>query len=230
MKNEQNKIGLNGLLKSIAGGFLIFILVFICAGHIIYWQGWLYTAMTIIMLVFSFLSIKNNPELINERLNPGKGTKSWDKVYWIVSTPLFFIMMIISCLDAGRFRWSPELPSWVYGAAIIIYLAGNAIFIQARRANRFFSTVVRIQSDRGQEVCQIGPYRYVRHPGYLGGFLFTAVTPLLFGSLWGLILVSITVVLMIIRTNLEDKTLEEELKGYKEYKGKVKYKVIPYIW
>lgn len=229
-KNKNLKLNKGVVLKSLSGIILVISIVFISAGKLIYWQGILYSALTVLVLLITFLSITNNPELINERLKPGKGIKSWDKIYWVLATSLFFITIILSALDSGRFEWSPDLPMYIYVIAVLIYITGYLIFAWARRANNFFSSVVRIQKDRGQTVCQDGLYRYIRHPEYLGGFLYTSVTPLLLGSLWGLIPTSITVVLMLVRTGLEDKTLEDELEGYKEYKAKVQYRLIPFVW
>lgn len=229
-KNSSAVLNKSVVFKSLFGVVFIVALVFLCAGKWPYWQGILYCALTVSMLIVSFLFVAHNPGLINERLKPGKGTKSWDKVYWTISTPLFFITISLSALDSGRFGLSPELPVAVYAIAAVVYIAGHLIFAWARRANNFFSSVVRIQTDRGHTVCQDGPYRYVRHPGYLGGLLYTVVTPLLLGSLSGLIPAGITIVLMLIRTSLEDKTLENELEGYREYQAKVKYRLIPFIW
>jgi protein-S-isoprenylcysteine O-methyltransferase Ste14 len=100
----------------------------------------------------------------------------------------------------------------------------------AKRENKFFSSVVRIQKDRNQTVCKGGPYQYVRHPGYLGGLLYIIATPLLLGSFWGLIPVIIAVILLVIRTYLEDKTLQAELEGYKDYTNEVRYRILPGIW
>jgi protein-S-isoprenylcysteine O-methyltransferase Ste14 len=218
------------VLSAIGGPLFIIAFVFVTAGTFNYWQGILYTALTMLVLTASFLSIRKNPELINERLKPGEGTKSWDKIYWRISSMLFFATIIVACLDAGRFGWSPPLPYALYIVATSLYLLGNGIFVWARTTNRFFSSVVRIQTDRGHTVCQEGPYKYIRHPGYLGGLLYTLVTPLLLGSLWAMIPVAATIVLMVVRTSLEDKTLELELSGYGEYKKKVKYRIIPHIW
>jgi protein-S-isoprenylcysteine O-methyltransferase Ste14 len=192
-------------------------------------QGILYTALTMVVLAVSIFSIRKNKELINERLKPGEGTKSWDKVYWRLSAILFLVTLILACLDGGRFNWSPSLPFAVNLVAIGIYLLGNFFFVWARATNRFFSSVIRIQKDRGQTVCQEGPYKYVRQPGYLGGALYTLVTPLFLGSLWAMIPVVLTIILMIIRTSFEDKMLEAELTGYLEYKEKVKYRILPHI-
>ena len=218
------------LMSALGGPLILLAIVFVSAGTFNYWQGFLYTALTLGVLVVSFLSIRKNKELITERLTPGKGTKSWDKIYWRTATALFFIALILACIDGGRFGWSPPLPLAVYAVAVSLYILGNFFFLWARTTNEFFSSVVRIQKDRGQTVCQQGPYKYIRHPGYLGGLLYTAVTPLLLGSLWAMIPVAVTIALMIVRTSLEDKTLEAELTGYSEYKQKVKYKILPHIW
>jgi protein-S-isoprenylcysteine O-methyltransferase Ste14 len=138
--------------------------------------------------------------------------------------------MLIGGLDAGRYGWSPKFSWWVYILSTLVYLFGQAIFLWAKRTNRFFSAVVRIQKDRGQQVCQEGPYKYVRHPGYIGGIFFTILTPILLGSLWGLIPQGIVIVYMIVRTKLEDDTLKKELPGYVEYANKVKYRLVPGIW
>jgi protein-S-isoprenylcysteine O-methyltransferase Ste14 len=122
------------------------------------------------------------------------------------------------------------LPVFVYVISILVYILGQGIFIWAKRANAFFSTVVRIQKERGHTVCQDGPYGFVRHPGYVGGILYGLSGPLVLGSLWALIPTALGLVLVIIRTSLEDKTLQEELTGYVEYSQKVKYKLIPGIW
>lgn len=229
-KDKAPRLNKSALLKSLSGVVLVVLIVFVSAGKWMYWQGVLYIALTITILIIVFLSVADNRELINERLKPGKGIKSWDKAYWTLSTPLFFVSVILAALDSGRFHWSPDLPVYVYVIASVLYIAGNLMFAWARRTNNFFSSVVRIQKDRGHAVCQDGPYKYVRHPGYLGGLLYTFVTPLILGSLWALIPTGVTVVLMLIRTGLEDKTLEDELEGYKEYKTKVKYRLIPYVW
>jgi len=230
MAENTSAINKSAVFKSLFLVVFIVALVFLCAGKWPYWQGVLYCALMISMFIVSALFVAHNPGLINERLKPGEGTKAWDKIYLTVSALLFFITVGLSALDSGRFKLSPELPAYVYGIASAIYIAGNLIFAWAKRTNRFFSSVVRIQKERGHTVCRDGPYRYVRHPGYLGSFLHTAVTPLLFGSLWGLIPTGIALVLMLTRTTLEDKTLENELGGYKEYKAKVKYRLIPFIW
>ncbi|MFH1408668.1 MAG: isoprenylcysteine carboxylmethyltransferase family protein, partial [Nanoarchaeota archaeon] len=105
-----------------------------------------------------------------------------------------------------------------------------SFFSWAEYTNSYFSSVVRIQKDRGQKVCQEGPYKYIRHPGYVGANLLWPSMGLIFGSAWSLIPSGILFVLTIVRTSLEDKTLQKELKGYKAYAKKVKYRLLPGVW
>jgi protein-S-isoprenylcysteine O-methyltransferase Ste14 len=168
--------------------------------------------------------------LINERFNPEKGIKTWDKIYFMLSTPLYFITIILGSLDAGRYRLSPEISIETYMLIIFVYILGQFVFMWARKANNYFSTVVRIQTERGHKVCDSGPYKYVRHPGYLGSLLCSAATPAILGSIWAVIPAYLTIVLIIIRTILEDRTLEKELQGYSGYMKRVRFRLVPYVW
>jgi len=113
---------------------------------------------------------------------------------------------------------------------IILYIIGQIIVLWAKRTNKFFSSVVRIQKERGHTVCKDGPYSYVRHPGYVGGIIYTLAFPLVLGSFWGLAINLLILIPVVIRTYLEDKTLQKELDGYLEYTKEVKYRLIPKIW
>jgi protein-S-isoprenylcysteine O-methyltransferase Ste14 len=229
-KDATVKLDKKIIIKSFLGIGFIAAYIFTCAGKIKYFQGILFLSLTVLMLIVAYIFVANNPALINERFKPGKGAKKWDKIYLLLSSVLFFIMIGFSSLDSGRFNLSPKLSLIVYISASIIFIIGNLIFAWARRTNNFFSTVVRIQTDRGHSVCKEGPYQYVRHPGYFGGLLYTAVTPLLLGSLWAFIPNIVIIILMFIRTGLEDKTLAEELIGYKDYQKQVKYRLLPFVW
>jgi protein-S-isoprenylcysteine O-methyltransferase Ste14 len=138
-------------------------------------------------------------------------------------------MFIFSILDATRFHWEPSITVIIMIIGIILYSIGQVIGLWAKKANKFFSSVVRIQTERNQTVCSHGPYRFVRHPGYAGGLIFTIGTPLMLGSFWGLFPAIITLVLLSWRTYMEDKTLKNELPGYCDYAQKVKYRLIPFI-
>jgi len=156
--------------------------------------------------------------------------KRWDKVFLIFYAPVFLAIFIISVLDGGRFYWGPRIPIFVIIIGIVAYTIGQIFTLWAKKVNKFFSSVVRIQKDRNQTVCKDGPYSFVRHPGYLGGILFIISTPLVLGSFWGLIPAVMGVVLLVIRTYLEDETLQRELEGYVEYTKEVRYRLLPQIW
>ena len=233
MTNQESTVGkeeLEGKLifKSISFFALIIAITFIGAGRIDYWQGWIYNGLNIIFLLLSYFLLPR--ELIEERLKPKEGMKKWDKICSIVSAPVSFAILIISILDGGRFDWEPRIPILVVIIGVVVYTIGQIIVLWAKKVNKFFSTVVRIQKDRGQTVCKDGPYRFVRHPGYLGGLLYTIVTPFVLSSFWGLIPAVIAVVLLFIRTYLEDKTLQRELEGYTDYTNEVRYRLLPGIW
>ena len=233
MTNQESTVGkeeLEGKLifKSIFFFALIIAITFIGAGRIDYWQGWIYNGLNIIFLLLSYFLLPR--ELIEERLKPKEGMKKWDKIYYIVSTPVYFAILIISILDGGRFDWEPRIPILVVIIGVVVYTIGQIIILWAKKVNKFFSTVVRIQKDRGQTVCKDGPYRFVRHPGYLGGLLYIIVTPFVLSSFWGLIPAVIAVVLLFIRTYLEDKTLQRELEGYTDYTNEARYRLLPGIW
>lgn len=233
MTNQESMVGkeeLEGKLifKSIFFLALIIAITFIGAGRIDYWQGWIYNGLNIIFLLLSYFLLPR--ELIEERLKPKEGMKKWDKIYYIVSLPVYFAILIISILDGGRFDWEPRIPILVVIIGVVVYIIGQIIILWAKKVNRFFSSVVRIQKDRGQTVCKDGPYRLVRHPGYLGGLLYTIVTPFVLSSFWGLIPVVIAVILLFIRTYLEDKTLQRELEGYMDYTNEARYRLLPGIW
>lgn len=205
-------------------------IIFLAAGRIAYWQGWCFLAANAALIVANLILLSDRPDLLRERLSPGKGTKWWDKLYFGVTTPLYLVALVGAALDSGRFGWSPPLEPALYAAAYLVYVGGHALHLWAKRTNRFFATVVRIQSDRGQVVCSSGPYRFVRHPGYLGGLISTIVTPLLFGSLVLLPAALLFDVCLVIRTALEDRTLKAELPGYADYAHSVRFRLLPRVW
>jgi protein-S-isoprenylcysteine O-methyltransferase Ste14 len=221
-------------IKIVCRGMLFFILIiallFIIAGRLNYWQGWVYAGMTVSFFILTLILLRKNPELALERQKPGPGTIRWDKAYMALSTPLCVIALVLAGLDAGRFGWSGRLPGWLYAASIGLYAVGQVIFLWAKVVNRFFSTVVRIQTERGHQVCQEGPYRFVRHPGYVAGFLYGIVTPLLLGSYWAVIPQALASIALLARTVLEDRLLQSELPGYAGYARKVRFMLIPGLW
>jgi protein-S-isoprenylcysteine O-methyltransferase Ste14 len=233
MEGKENRKKTNILaasLKVALGIAFIFAIVFLSAGTLDYWQGWAFVLVNAAILFISLAVLFDRAEMIAERQKPGKGMKSWDKIYFAVTTPLYFFSLVLAPLDAMRFHWSPELPALVYAFSIAAYLFGHSLFLWAKKENNFFSSVVRIQKDRGQTACMSGPYSIIRHPGYAGGILFGLVTPLMLGSLYAFIPSLVSAIAIVVRTHLEDKMLKEELPGYSEYAGKVKYRLVPWIW
>lgn len=225
-KTEYVKLAISGILK-IA---VFFALIFLLAGRTDYWQGWGFIAITLVGAVVILFLFKDKSDLLKERMKPGPGMKWWDKIFWVFHIIFFMGILVIGVLDSGRYMWSPELPMYIYILAYVAHAISYAIVLWAMYINEFFSSVVRIQKDRGHKVIQEGPYKYVRHPGYVGVFFMAPSMPLILGSLWGLIPAGLLIIAIIIRTYLEDKTLHEELEGYKEYAKKVRYRLIPGIW
>ncbi len=129
-----------------------------------------------------------------------------------------------------RHNWSSEFPIWLNVIGLILISLGYAFAAWALAENRFFSSVVRIQTDRGHTVCDSGPYRFVRHPGYAGNILALFGIVLALGSVWTLIPAAVASIIAVIRIVLEDQTLQEELPGYRDYARRVGYRLIPWIY
>jgi protein-S-isoprenylcysteine O-methyltransferase Ste14 len=220
----------NYFVKHFIGSFMFFALIFISAGRLNYWQGLIYVAIGFIMTILNYTVLSIDPELLKERSRPGADTKKWDKAILGLSFLVTISMYIIAGLDSGRFHWSPDFHWSLCLAGIILTATGQLLFLIAQKQNKFFSSTVRIQTDRDHVVCETGLYKIVRHPAYLGSIIQALGFPLLFGSFWSIIPICILIILFLIRTNLEDRTLKNELKGYPEYSEKTRYKIIPFIW
>ena len=218
------------VMKHFIGTFLFFAILFISAGRIDYWQGLVYVAIGVIMSVLNYTVFSIDPELLNERSKPGENTKQWDKTILGLSFLVTLSMYVTAGMDSGRYHWSPDFHWSLTVLGIIMTIKGQLLFLIAQKQNKFFSSTVRIQTDREHTVCDTGLYSIVRHPAYLGMIIQSLGFPLLFGSLWSIIPISLSILLILIRTSLEDKTLKIELKGYREYSCKTRYKLLPYVW
>jgi protein-S-isoprenylcysteine O-methyltransferase Ste14 len=218
------------LIKNFLGTFIFFTIIFISAGRIDYWQGIIYVVIGVIMSVLNFTVLRIDSELIKERSKPGEGTKKWDKAILLSSLLITISMYIAAGLDSGRYHWSPDFHWSLYLAGIILTASGQLLFLIAQKQNRFFSSTVRIQTDRGHIVCETGLYKIVRHPAYMGSIIQALGFPLIFGSLWSIIPVCLLIILFITRTSLEDRTMKNELRGYPEYCLKTRYRIIPFVW
>lgn len=225
-KINYPKMVVSGFLK--VGSFII--LIIWGAGRLDYWQGWVFFVTAMIAAGIIAYLFRNKQDLIKERAKPGPGMKWWDKVFWVFHVLSYFGLIGIGIADGGRYLWTVNIPIWVYILGYIGYLLTYILVIWAMKTNEFFSSVVRIQKDRRQTVCQDGPYKYVRHPGYSGVLLLFPSMAIILGSYWALIPAAVGVVAIIIRTILEDQTLQNELEGYKKYTKKTRYRLIPFIW
>lgn len=219
------------LSKQIVSTLTVAALLFISAGRLDWVWGWVQVALYVVVVTAqALLLIPSKPELIAERSGYQKGSKTWDvAIAGLAAAILPMITWVLAGLDL-RGGWSPALPIWLHLLAVVVWLLGYSLPIWAMTANPFFGTTVRIQEERGHTVATGGPYRYVRHPGYVGAILFQLATPILLGSLWGLIPSVIAAVLYVIRTALEDQTLQRDLAGYREYAAQVRYRLLPGIW
>lgn len=186
--------------------------------------------MSLFGVVVNFTSIGEDDELRIERSNPPKDAKEWDRQILKLSALVTIITYVVAGLDSGRYQWSPRLGWDICVLGIVLMFIGQLLFILAKKTNRFFSSVVRIQTDRGHTVCQTGLYKFVRHPGYLGMIISWVGFPLLLGSMWSIIPIAFAIVLLLVRTSLEDEALINELPGYSQYIQKTRYKLIPEIW
>jgi len=222
--------GVRRIVQVLATGVILGVVLFASAGRLDWPMAWLYVGLYFVgVLVNGIVLGRRSPELIKERGRGLRGTKSWDKVWVAISAPLPLIMLAIAGLDAGRFVWSfMSLPLAVAG--LIVLVLAYAVIAWAMAANAYFSTAVRIQDDRGHRVVSSGPYRFVRHPGYVGMILMYLGTPVMLGSWWALIPGGLNALAFIVRTALEDRTLRDELPGYSDYATRVRYRLLPGIW
>jgi protein-S-isoprenylcysteine O-methyltransferase Ste14 len=211
-------------------GFILVLglIYFLSAGGIRIIWGWVFLAIFLLFTIGMLLVAGEG--LMEERTKVHKDAKSWDRL--LSAVPAFSIlgMLVVGGLDAGRGHWSPELPLWVHLLAAFSLVGSLLIGIWAVKTNRFYSAVVRIQTERGHQVVDSGPYAYIRHPTYVLMFLLGILLPLLLGSLWALIPGMLGSIGIVIRTALEDKTLQAELPGYTDYSKRVKYRMIPGLW
>lgn len=212
---------------------LIPLILFICAGDPGWWQAWVYSVLVFAAgIAGRMLAEWRHPGLMAERGRSEsiRDAKPWDKVLApLMAVSIAFPMVIVAGLD-HRFGWSDVLPAWVNLLGLVMVAFGYAFACWALVENRFFSGVVRIQAERGHVVCDSGPYRIVRHPGYAGNSVALPGIVLGLSSLWTLIPAAAALIIIVTRTGLEDRTLQAELPGYREYAQRVRYKLIPWIY
>jgi protein-S-isoprenylcysteine O-methyltransferase Ste14 len=171
-----------------------------------------------------------NPELIYQRAHGSRhGTKLWDKFLMPIIVVLPYFQLAVIGLDVGRFRWS-TLGADFAVIGVLLYVFASVLMNWAVITNRYFEPTVRIQKERDHQVVTAGPYKIIRHPGYLAGIIFPVSITFIIGSVFGLMPAGISAVLITVRTALEDRTLQKELSGYSEYAKRVRYRLLPGVW
>lgn len=217
-------------LRETMGVTVMGIALFWSAGKLNWWPAW---ALLLVMAAWSLATLivilRSNPALLAERLGPRKGAKSWDTIIMGILGLTQLARYIVAGLDQ-RYGWSHSIPFAAQIVALVICVLSYALFVWATASNAYFSQIVRIQTDRDHRVVTGGPYRYVRHPGYLGAILIEFAISILLAS-WPVFWIGcLSSTLLIVRTALEDRTLQAELPGYTDYAQKVHYRLIPGIW
>jgi len=205
-------------------------LLFVPAGRLDWWAAWAFIGAFVlaVLALVGWLS-RRDPELLAERQRAGGEAERWDRAIMAIYTVLLLVLLIVAGLDAGRFGWSsPPVPLRVLGwLGLVVSLA---LVWWTMASNTYLSEVVRVQDDRDHQVATTGPYRIVRHPMYVGVILAFFCVPLILGSLWALVPALLCAILFVVRTGLEDRTLQERLPGYREYAEKVRYRLVPGVW
>jgi protein-S-isoprenylcysteine O-methyltransferase Ste14 len=228
---KLNKAGIRGIFRDFVIIIFSTLLLFISAGTLYWVRGWIYIVIILTYQIFYVLILMiGNPGLLNER-----GTLNWhatklhDKYFAIFYSILSFLFVILSGLDVVRFHWSSVPLMFIY-PGIFMFGCFALFALWAYWSNSSFILTHREDTADGLSICSIGPYRYVRHPGYLSAIGTWFSFPFLIGSLLSLVSIILIVILLILRTYYEDKTLMLESIKYREYSKVTKYRLIPYIW
>ena len=229
-KPRLERSGVNRMIQVLVSVVLMGLALFLTAGRLDWPAAWIFLGSYVLMvLTVGVWVARKHPDVVNERGKIAHNAKSWDKVLMTIYTVMLFVLFGVAGLDAGRYGWS-VMPITVQVTGYVGFVLSMAVTFWAMAANPFLSTIVRIQDDRGQYVVMSGPYRYVRHPMYAMMFLMWPGTALLLGSWWALIPAAAIVIIFVIRTALEDKTLQAGLPGYAEYAQHTRYRLVPGIW
>jgi protein-S-isoprenylcysteine O-methyltransferase Ste14 len=218
------------LLDQILGIIGVGVALFWSAGRMDWGSAWAAIAVWLVWFTaMDNITLRYNRDLMAERLSPPKGAKGWDRAILSLLRLTQLLRYILAGLDL-RYGWTGGFPLAAQISALIVCGFSIALFTWSMASNRFFSQIVRIQIDRSHTVASRGPYHYVRHPAYVGMILFELAISTLLASWWALIAGGLCAVLILLRTALEDRTLNKELAGYGDYSHQVRYRLVPGIW
>ena len=211
--------------------FLVFaVILFAAAGTLSWMRGWVYSLYMLLLEVCTLIILaRRAPETLKQRGALHAGVKTFDKVFAAGWLALVLITPLVAGFDAVRFRWS-SMPIFtlIVGAALLVVVSIFGTWAMVE--NEYFEQFVRIQTDRKHRVVTSGPYRIVRHPGYAAAIPGALGVPLMLGSWWTFAPVGAVILLLIIRTALEDQTLRKELEGYEAYARRTRFRLLPGIW
>lgn len=231
-QDSKVRIGaIRWLVRETLGNLILIAILFGIVGRWNWWMGWAFSGIYILWSVSTaILILPSNPAMLAERSRPHADTRKWDMALLGLMGLFLVAEYVIASLDV-RLSWSPQLPLTLQVIGLVAAIVGyDFLLVWAMVSNAFFVATVRIQSDRQHTVASSGPYRYVRHPGYLGTLLLHLGVPFMLNSLWAIIPAIMLTLVLIARTALEDKTLHAELSGYKEYAEHVRYRLLPGVW
>jgi protein-S-isoprenylcysteine O-methyltransferase Ste14 len=206
------------------------LLLFASAGRVDWMRAWVYLAVVLLGELLTAVVLRAaNPEILEKRGTMAKDAKTYDRVFVVLWLVLSFVTPVVAGLEV---RWGDDLPIPLAGmyVGLVPMLLAYLLGAWAMAVNEHFELLVRIQADRGHRVVSSGPYRIVRHPGYLAAIVGGLMAPLILGSLWAFAPVLACALLFTARTALEDRTLREELEGYQEYTRRTRHRLLPGIW
>jgi protein-S-isoprenylcysteine O-methyltransferase Ste14 len=208
------------------------LLLFVSAGTWRWPEGWVYLAeLGVIGTAVGVWLAQHDPGLLAERMSGifARSQRTWDRILMSVFVVVWIGSLVLSALDAVRFHWS-RVPISLQAVGAVLVALGYYVFYLTFRENSYAAPTVKIQSERGHRVVSTGPYALVRHPMYAGAVAFFVGTPLLLGSWWGLAFAPALIALLSVRALLEERTLADELPGYRDYAARVRYRLVPGIW
>jgi protein-S-isoprenylcysteine O-methyltransferase Ste14 len=215
-------------LRSV-GRALLLAPLFLAAGRFDWGRGWLYAGLIVGGIAVNFAAMRwKNPSLIRARIEKHDNVEPFDKLFFRISVPLSLLFFVVAGLDE-RYGWTSFEPP-ALTAGILLHLAGMVPIVWAAMTNPFMEVAVRIQEDRGHVTVRTGPYRYVRHPMYVGLLIMFAGWPLILDSRWSAVPLAALAIAYVVRTALEDATLRRELPGYEDYTKITRYRLLPGVW
>lgn len=226
---KLDRNGVSAIIREYISRVVVLLLLIAASGDAHWSRAWLlFWLMLGLNILFHLTVVIPAPDLYNERGKIAPNAQAWDRRLLVVYALSGYLAMVAMGLDK-RFEWTEIHENWVIPGAILIGLS-FALSAWAMRVNHYFSAVVRIQEERGQIVCDKGPYSIIRHPGYFSAFLFYLGAPLVLGATTGFIFLVIVIGLFVYRITREEETLIGELPGYEEYRSRVRYRLLPGIW